>query len=625
MRSIVKITHKFNNATIEGECNDPISLLSNKNGSYFSISNNQTSYQGLMVFRSNSMYKLLDAINFSGETTEIINSPEKLIIKKNKSTQEYYFDKELVCEITNYTEDIFLDLDFRYLYDSPDFGRIYEVKLVKDNIFIIKYSKYSDTLLNDLEEVFFMAIFVEGLDKTSIKIRNNWISKQYSIDNKRGYCATRHVNDIFNFKLKQGNGKLIFSYGKTQNECLEKLGHFSISHSVLRENKDYDCLIETKYAKEISALTYSLDMNIHHLMLKDKYPVKQIFAGWPWFFQFWTRDSLISLGALITMNKFVTVKKILEQYLTLEDNKGLINSRIPSSTLKAIDSTGWLFKRYYDFIYSLSEKKQLDNFYTSSDLQSLKLKLEKIFDDFIRNNMKNGLIYSDRNETWMDTNNEDSGRTGYCIEIQALTLSMIKTLRLLSVLSTKPLVSRHLVVEKKLILNVRKRFLKDGRIADRVTDYDVDFVQRPNIFIARYVYSHLFSDKEWKIAFDKALDKLWLDWGGLTSIDKFNHDFIDMHAGSNNKSYHRGDSWYFLNNIVATQLYFVDKTYFAEKIDSILKASLKDLFFSGMIGGCSELSSAREQTGEGCLNQSWSSSTLLELIYLLSEKNSFLG
>jgi len=625
VRNIVKITHIFNNEYINGDSKDPIILLGNKKGSYFSISDNQTSYQGLMVFRNNSMYKLIDSINFSGETREITHSPGKAIVKKQDSTQTYYFDHELVCKIENYVQDIFIDLDFRYLYDFPSFGRIYDFELVKNNIILVKYSKYFDKDLNALEEVFFMAIFVEGLDKDSVNIRNNWVSKFYFIDNDRGYSSNRHINDSVSFRLQNGNGKIMFSYGKTKNDSLEKLNYFSTTHKIPDMSNQHVCELKTKYAKEISALNYSLNMNIHQILLKDKHLVKQIFAGWPWFFQFWTRDSLISLGGLIMLNKFRVVKKILEQYLSLENNKGLINSRIPSSTLKALDSTGWLFKRYYDFIYSLSEKKQITKFYTTSDLETLKLKLEKIFDDFIRNNMKNGLIYSSMNETWMDTDHGDSGRTGYCIEIQALTLSMIKTLRLLSVLTNKKVVPRHLETEKNLILNVRKRFLKDGMIADRVTDSDIDLIQRPNIFIARYVYSHLFSDVEWKIAFEKSLEKLWLNWGGLASIDKFYQEFIDVHTGSNNQSYHRGDSWYFLNNIVATQLYFVDKKEFAVKIKSILQASLKDLFFTGVIGGSSELSSAREQTGEGCLNQSWSSATLIELIYLLSDVKGFLA
>jgi len=330
------------------------------------------------------------------------------------------------------------------------------------------------------------------------------------------------------------------------------------------------------------------------------------------------------LGSLILMEKYSFVKDILDQYLNLENNKGLIDSRIPSSQLKAIDSTGWLFKRYYDFIYALSKKRKIVDFYDISSLKDLKKKLEKIFDDFIVNNMKNGLIYSAKDETWMDTAFNDAGREGFCIEIQALTLAMIKTLRLISLLTDEKLLGRHKETETKLLINVRKRFVKNGVIADFITNNSIDSPIRPNIFLARYIYPHLFSNVEWKATFEKSLEVLWLKWGGLSSIDKNNSDFVEMHTGSDNKSYHRGDSWYFINNIVATQLFIVDKNEFAHKIRDITDASIKDLFFTGVIGGSSEISSAKFQTSEGCLNQSWSSATLIELIYLLDNAHSFL-
>ena len=78
-----------------------------------------------------------------------------------------------------------------------------------------------------------------------------------------------------------------------------------------------------------------------------------------------------------------------------------------------------------------------------------------------------------------------------------------------------------------------------------------------------------------------------------------------------------------INNITTTQLFDVDKNYFAVKIRMLFDASIKDLFFTGVIGGCAEISSAAQQTSEGCLNQSWSSATLIELLYLLENKNMF--
>jgi len=623
VRNIVGITHIFNNKEISGECDNPIVLLSNNTGNYFSISEDQTSYQGFTVFRDNSMYKLIDSINFSGQDVKITHSPKKTSIKKIDSKQTYYLGHVLICDVENYKDIISIDLDFRDVYGFPKLGRVFNFSL-KENIIVVEYLKYSDSSLSNLNDRFFLAIMIEGINKSSLKMQDNWISKHYTIDDKRGYSADRYVNNAISFKFISGNGKLTFSCAKTEHECIEKLKHYTkIGIEMTNPNK-YNCSIKTKYAEELSALSYSLSMNIHRVLLKDKHFVEQIFAGWPWFFQFWTRDSLISLGALILTDKFEITKRTLDQYLSLEDNKGLINSRIPFSELKAIDSTGWFFKRYYDFLYFLVKKGRIFNFYNKNSLLKLKFKLEKIFDDFIRNNMKKGLIYSGKNETWMDTNYEDNGRAGYCIEIQALTLSMIKTLRLCSILTHQRVRKRDLDIEKRLILNVRKKFFKDGKIADRVCDDYVDFVQRPNIFIARYVYPHLFSDEEWKIAFRNSLKLLWLNWGGLSSIDKTDNRFTDTHTGSDNKSYHRGDSWYFINNIAATQLCAVDNQEFGVKVRSILDTSLKDLFFSGVIGGSSEISSAKMRTGEGCLNQSWSSATLIELIYLLEGADTFL-
>ncbi len=621
MRVIVDIIHKFNNDKIEGSSNNPILLLSNNKGAYFSVSNNQTSYQGLTVFRKGSMYKIVDAINFSGSIKKVINLPGKVLVDRDNSHENYILNESLICNVENYFDNISIDFDFRFLYDAPDIGRIYE-NYTKDNIIFIKYKKYFNLSLSEIEDTQLIGVMINNLDNNSLEIKNNWIKKDYSIDRERNYPSVRFVNNILSFKLNKGRGSIVITSGDNEHEIREKI-HSSMIHQDVK-TKSFNHLLDSRYKTELSILSNSLEMNIHNVTIKNKHLLKQIFAGWPWFFQFWTRDTLISLGSLILMERYSFVKNVLEQYLNLEDNRGLINSRIPSSQLKSVDSTGWLFKRYYDFIYALSKKKRVGDFYNLSSLKLLKKKFENIFDDFIVNNMQNGLIYSVKDETWMDTSFNDTGREGYCIEVQALTLAMVKTLRLLSILVKGQVLSRHKDIETKLLIKVRKKFLKNGAILDFVTDNSAGFISRPNIFLARYIYPHLFSNNEWKTAFEKSLEVLWLDWGGLSSIDKTNSNFINIHTGSDNKSYHRGDSWYFLNNIAATQLFLVDKNEFAEKVRMIIDASLKDLFFTGVIGAASEISSAKSQTGEACLNQSWSSATLIELIYLVDGANTFL-
>jgi len=86
------------------------------------------------------------------------------------------------------------------------------------------------------------------------------------------------------------------------------------------------------------------------------------------------------------------------------------------------------------------------------------------------------------------------------------------------------------------------------------------------------------------------------------------------YTGANNKSYHRGDSWYWLNNLTAICLMKVNAKKYKKYINTIKQASIKDILWQGGIGSASEVSSAAEQTGSGCLNQAWSDATFLELL-----------
>lgn len=614
----MKVTNIFQNIEHTAQIQNPITLLSNKTGSYFSTSNNQTSYQGLITQRKNSMYKLIDSINFSLKPEQYINTEDKTILIAERTNITYRLENTLTLNIENYEKEISIDLDFRYLYKNPEFGRIYNIKK-ENNIIYITYKKYKTEKLEELQDIYVLAIQIKNLKEYSLKKLNKWIPKQYSTDKNRGYNPEKYINRTLSFKIKNGYGKIKISHGNNKQECKELLqSKNNYRHLELENFKNL------QYINEITIAAHSLNKNIHTINLNNQ-PIKQIFAGWPWFFQFWTRDSLISLGALILLQKNTTVKKILTNYLTLETKKGLINSRMPKSQLSSIDSTGWLFKRYYDFLYVLQKNKKLIKYYTINELKELNNTLQKIFNDYITNNMKNGLIYSEKNQTWMDTDYQDKGRQGYCIEIQALTLSMIKTLKLLSIILNQKLNQHYLNLEKKILIKTRKKFYKNNKLADKITDKEQDFTQRPNIYIARYVYPHLFNNQEWEKIILNNLSETWLKWGGLTTISKTHNLYKEEHTGKNNESYHRGDSWYFINNIAITQLYKVNKNFFKNNILKITNASLKDMLFLGAIGCCSEISSAKQQTAQGCLNQSWSSATLIEALFTLSDKQTFIS
>jgi len=58
----------------------------------------------------------------------------------------------------------------------------------------------------------------------------------------------------------------------------------------------------------------------------------------------------------------------------------------------------------------------------------------------------------------------------------------------------------------------------------------------------------------------------------------------------------------------------LDKKKFKKYIEKIIKASVYDILWGGVIGCASELSSAKELRSEGCLNQGWSNSMFVELV-----------
>lgn len=59
---------------------------------------------------------------------------------------------------------------------------------------------------------------------------------------------------------------------------------------------------------------------------------------------------------------------------------------------------------------------------------------------------------------------------------------------------------------------------------------------------------------------------------------------------------------------------------YRSKISKILTNSTKDILKLGTIGFASEISSASSQKAEGCMAQFWSSSTYIEMIDKLFEK-----
>ena len=135
------------------------------------------------------------------------------------------------------------------------------------------------------------------------------------------------------------------------------------------------------------------------------------------------------------------------------------------------------------------------------------------------------------------------------------------------------------------------------------------------------VFPELLSEKDWVTGFENYWPALWLDWGGLSSIDKNSPLFHKEHTGMiNNLSYHRGDSWFWINNLAALCLYRVNKQKFRKYVNKIIKASSEEILWSGTAGHHAEISSASSLSSKGCLSQLWSAALFIELIHEVYKK-----
>lgn len=365
-------------------------------------------------------------------------------------------------------------------------------------------------------------------------------------------------------------------------------------------NKKYVYKIGTFTATKETPLEvawHSNPLRFHHRMHQFLYKTDRyrLCAGYPWFEQTWARDEVISVEPFIRRGEHKIAKEILLSYIGKKKVSSVIGGELPSA-----DTQGWLARR----LIQLDKKQKLT--------QSESEKVYNHFKAYLSENLEdNGLIRNEPLETWMDTHGgTNDTREGYCIEIQFGLLAIYELLTRLSMRIDKEPKEKELKQTKKAI---QSRFVEQNILHDRYSQEGIDKTKRPNVFLAWYLYPQGVRRKVWVETFKDVLHHCWCDWGGLTSISKNDEKYVPRYTGSNNKSYHRGDSWYYVNNIAAMAMNKIGKHTFMKHIHKIHEASLRDWEHLGAVGACSEVSSAEEQKGEGTFSQAWSMSTLDEL------------
>lgn len=603
----MRVAHRFGRFQLEGEGDDNF-LLTNGVGGFVSLSqSNISKFQGVTFSEFFDAYKFIENIAVEGNIIKLINKFYEIERVRDNGINETIFmpkGRNSFLYKLNETKEIIIDLDPRRYFDFREWGRDFEI-YGEDNRLIVKYAKRTDKREDKShgkkEYEIYMAVIPDSLDYEKIE---RWEKREYSYDKERKGAFERYVFRAFKIKAK----RLIFGFGTTKEKAIEEA-------SFTKENLDE--LVNERIAqikrfgtkklisREIRMANLCCQNALNELVTRIG-STDGIFAGYYWFSEFWARDELVSLLVFLKRKNFDFVKNVLFRYLNLIDNKGRVPNRIPPTETGSADAVGWLFKGVSDFIEMLIRQGELQSYINYREALFIKHSLEKSIHNLLEHHSKNDFITNDKKETWMDSIERD----GIRIEMQAMVLNMYKLLRRLSrMLKDKSSEIFAKEKERTLLKNVRKYFWNGHYLNDGIDDKTI----RPNVFIAYYVYPELLKRKEWIVCFDNILPRLFVDFG-LASVDTHSLLFNPLHTGEDDKSYHNGDSWYWLNNIAAICLWRLGKFRYAKYIHKILHGSTRDILWFRIPGHASEISSAREQKSFGCLSQAWSAATYIELV-----------
>ncbi|MDD5433245.1 MAG: amylo-alpha-1,6-glucosidase [Candidatus Pacebacteria bacterium] len=576
-------------AVWQAKTNDNIGFLTaNKRGDYVSFfKENLSRYQGWFVRNDNNLFKIIESISLTDQekVLEVKNEfwrfVRKIKTKKGAVEESFFLPKNnrgLVYE-TSQAASFDLFLDFKQIFNNNEAERFYKIE-IKGKTVIIECS--------NKQEKIFLAI------KTSsahILKKEQWVKRFYNLDQQRN---SPPFERFVLWALQIRCTKAVFAVGDSPKKAIEEANLIFKKTWKLKKEKRKELKKSIDWAKlrnqKLAMAYYCAQNSLGELIFKEN-GQEYVEAGLPWFFNVYSRDELISLKAISQKQSHVAWRICLEM-LSLIGENGQLPNKLNEGISQNADGTGWLFKRIGE---QLENKKM-------NELTVWKIKkyLEKSLQGLVKSSTNKELALCFGADTWMDS----IDRPGERIEIQALRLYMFK----LAFELTKK--SQYRILEAGLKFKVKEKFWNNNFLFDGSNDQTI----RPNAFLAAYVYPELLTKKEWQNCFDNILPALWLDWGGLATIDKTSPYFNPFHTGEKPQSYHSGDSWFYLNNLAALVLYKTNPERYKQYINKILEASATEILTMGAISCHAELSSANQLLSQGCFSQAWSSAMFVELI-----------
>lgn len=497
----------------------------------------------------------------------------------------------------------------------------------------------SDAVFIRLENTELTSIELIGITVRSVREKNdNRISLNIAAA-KDSVLIIQSDRRINSFRLLPD--KFSISFGDRNTNTLIR---FSLSQTPLRSDlmDDFEIAMNSKKGR-INALLTELGLatdnpeltramlwavaSIDALVTKQQ--VKGIFAGLPWFNNYWGRDTFISLpGATFVTGNYRDAREILLGFAEYQDTDpgskdyGRIPNRITlnETIYNTADGTPWFVIQAYNYYKYSGDIDFLRRIYPQ-------IKLAFTSSASARTDRNGFLIHGDA-ETWMDAVGPKgpwSPRGNRAVDIQALWYRQLLCTISMADIMNDPLISAQAAsIAVKVKENFTKFFVNNSgtMIYDRLeSDGTPDESIRPNLFFALNEAALIDDFRQRLSVLETAMHNLVLPYGVLSlSFNDINfhpfHEYPPYYP--KDAAYHNGIIWQWNTGPVVQALC----SFGLQDTAWVLTSELTNQILNrGAVGSLAELSEAFPREGElevrlsGTFSQAWSLAEYIRNFY----------
>ena len=466
-------------------------------------------------------------------------------------------------------------------------------------------------------------------DATSITLDRSLITDSYESGDVE-YFIPGEAPDMRIMLAGDGANGFVLTYG-TEEECRELLKEY-LAHGqeLIQERKERINALVTEY-NPVKTNLPELDRALDWITITmDELITEQqgngIYAGLPWFNEYWGRDMFISMpGACLVTGQFEVAKKILKDFATLQDTDPTTetNGRIPiRANLEGIlynttDGTPRFVIQALELAEYSGDTEFLHELYPAISM-SIEASIKNYIDE------KGYLTHADA-DTWMDVKRNGipgSPRGNKANDIQALWYQqLVAGSKIAALLGDEGAAEKWSGLAVMLASNFEYDFCnkEEGYIYDHInTDGSADLQFRPNQL---YCFDLILDDDFKQQVTRRTWEELVYPWG-VASLAQWDQQFHPQHENWNyyhkDDAYHNGTIWLWNNGIAMQRMIEYGQI---DTAWELFKNMNRQALHEGAVGSLSENADAHPRKGQTWVNrsgtflQAWSNAEHLRVWY----------